>query len=722
MPKKDRRAKRERRKQDIMNKQLFQNIPKEESEISNNIPEENENLIENTEASLVEEIDTQENNIKDTYNTEESTINEIKEDNSSEKIEPKKQKIRKSKKERGMTPEQIELKRTLSAVQTEKQHLTQQNKDLAELISSKTSEFAEREALIKEKEDNLEKKEKERKDIHSSKMKELEKDYQDKMTSLKKDYSDKTETLETSYKKKSEKLEEDFYTKSKNLDRYFKYLEEMKLEEFDKREKEVKEVEEKTLSKLEAKVQKTIKDLENKTEETDLEIKNKKELLQNYISEEEEKLEKKRRETEEYRDFITKKVDEQIEDKRQAFIDEMIYLDSDYREEMDRRNWEVSLREKAFEQKAKEKEAQILKSVNEYSENVDRFNKEVEEFNNDKVKFLNQHHWLHILCRKIKSNLYATIIGMIAVITLLFLVAYSNEYRMFKSDFIASAVNKFVKSSVNSADYEFELDTSNSVLTKFTTLNGLSIDINTMKNKTFSEDYDKIIFNTGENNYVYERYYKNKYMVLKSALFEQYVEFDNIENNGLSFREDEFNTNLFDVLKKSLAKSNNKYTSVAKINVKGTMSFLDFLNNSFFSVGNYEYFYTIENEDVDLAKNMLSSVLNSENYKDFIKEEDLIAANLKETNDLKDLESIVQGLINNTVSSKNVIDLKISEDKKLSDITITMNIEYRDGTMASSVPMKLTLRCNLEEINEDTTLRNPKFEINPVKFENMIKK
>ena len=95
---------------------------------------------------------------------------------------------------------------------------------------------------------------------------------------------------------------------------------------------------------------------------------------------------------------------------------------------------------------------------------------------------------------------------------------------------------------------------------------------------------------------------------------------------------------------------------------------------------------------------------------------------MQSSSSLTSFETTVKGLIDNTVSSKNEINLKVSEDEKLSDIDITFNIEYKDATMASSVPMKVTIRINLSEIEEDSTLRNPKFEINPVKFENMITK
>ena len=243
-----------------------------------------------------------------------------------------------------------------------------------------------------------------------------------------------------------------------------------------------------------------------------------------------------------------------------------------------------------------------------------------------------------------------------------------------------------------------------------------------MKNRTFSEDYDKVLISSGENTFAYERYYKDKYMVLKSPLFNQYVEFDDIEKEGLSYTEDEFNNAFFDVFKKMLANSSNKYTNVAKINVNGTTTLFDFINSTFLARGNYEYFYTITNNDVDFFKNTLNNVLATENYKNFVTEETLVSAKLQESNSLTSFETTVKGLIDNTVSSKNEINLKVSEDEKLSDIDITFNIEYKDATMASSVPMKVTIRINLSEIEEDSTLRNPKFEINPVKFENMITK
>ncbi len=731
MPKKNRGAMRKKRRDlKAVQNQNGLSAVLDETSIIEEIPSKEENISED----VVKEV----NNIEDSI--EKPPINETSEEISYEdrplnfsdidkkdlqklqSIEIKRTKIKKSKKERGMSPEQIELKRTLAAVQTEKQQLTQKNKDLDELIDSKTKEFADRESIIKEKEDVLALKEKEREDSYNERMSTLERTFEDKNSELEKKFLNKNEILELKFKNKEEKLENDTLNKSISLSNYFKYLEKMKIEEFEERETKTKEYETEIKKELENKVNQTNKELEDKTTQTDLDIKNKKEELLNYINEEEDKLNKKKKETQEYEEYITKKVDEQIADKRQAFIDEMIYLDSEYRDEMDRREWEVSLREKEFERKSKEKEAQILKSVNEYSESVDKFNKEVEQFNIDKQKHLEEHHKLHIIKRKIKENLFATITLLVLLMSLVSIVAYSNEYKIFKGSFIASSVNKFINSKVNSADYEFELDTRNSVLTKFTTLDGLTVDVNTMKNRTFSEDYDKVLISSGENTFEYERYYKDKYMVLKSPLFNQYVEFDDIEKEGLSYTEDEFNNAFFDVFKKMLANSSNKYTNVAKINVNGTTTLFDFINSTFLARGNYEYFYTINNNDVDFFKNTLNNVLATENYKNFVTEETLISTKLQESNSLTSFETTVKGLIDNTVSSKNEINLKVSEDEKLSDIDITFNIEYKDTTMASSVPMKVTIRINLSEIEEDSTLRNPKFEINPVKFENMITK
>ena len=634
-----------------------------------------------------------------------------------DKAKPKK--IKKSKKERGLTPEQIELQRSIKEAKAEKQYYQKRTKEIEEAFSSKKYELNNREEKIKENEDLLEQKEKELEDNYNNKNTLLENEYLEKETNLKKYFEDiqkeqeqeiqRNKDLFESYKEKTSKDIED------KINKTTKSLE--KMEEDKKRELQ----EEKNLFEQE-KID-FLNDLDKKKETLEIEHKNREKEFEDYKEDEYKKLDNKRKEVEEYKEFITKKVDEQIEDKRQAFIDEMIYMDSDYREEMDRREWQVALREQEFEKKAKEKETQILQSVNEYSEKVDKFNKEVDKFNEDKIKFLKEHHYLHILSRKIKEHLYPVIIGLVLITSLIFLIAYSNEYKLFKGSFIASSINKFINTKVNSADYEFELDTKNSVLTKFTTLDGLTIDVNTMKNRAFSEDYDKVIINSGDENFVYERYYKDRYMVLKSALFGQYVEFDDIEKNGLSFTEDEFNNTFFDSFKKMLSKrGNNKYSNVAKINVTETSTFFDFLNSTFFARGNYEYFYTIENEDVDFFKDTLMSILETDNYKNFIDEESLISAKLKESNSLTSMEEIIRGLIENTVSSKNEINLKISENEELSDIDITFNIEYKDVTMASSVPMKVTIRCSLEDIKEDTTLKNPKFEINPVKFENMITK
>lgn len=520
-----------------------------------------------------------------------------------------------------------------------------------------------------------------------SRTKELDEEYEIFKENLEKEYKEKDASLLNKFNLKSTELEEEYNRKSREFSDYV--------------ENKKKELEEE-------------KNLLEKT------FKEKEKDFNNYVIQEEEKLKKEKEEVNIYKKDIIEKVDEQIADKRQAFIDEMIYLNSDIRNELDRKEWEINKKEAEFKNKAKQKELSLFKASKEYEEKVDNFNKEVEKFNNSKKTFLNQHHWLHILKRKIKEHLFGSLIVLAFIMIISFVFLYSNEYKFFKNNFIASSINRYLDNKITESEYSFSLNTKNSVLAKFTQLDGLNVDVNTSKNNSFSENYEKIILNSGENNFVFERFYKNNNFIMKTPNFNQYIIYDDINEAGYEYKEDEFNESVLNALKRSLSKNKNKnYTDVSKINVNGNDSFFDFINSSFLLSKDYEYFYTIESKDDVLFKEIFTNILGSKNYSNFILEESNIAKKLDKANEFKEIEDIIKGILENSKVNRNIINLKISKDLELSNIDITFNLEYKDSSMASSVPLIVTIRCSLENINEDISLEKSQFRMNSVKFENL---
>lgn len=299
---------------------------------------------------------------------------------------------------------------------------------------------------------------------------------------------------------------------------------------------------------------------------------------------------------------------------------------------------------------------------------------------------------------------------------------YANEYKIFKSSFIASSIDRYIDSKNTNSEFTFALNTKNSVLAKFTELDGLNIDINVLKGGTFSENYQEIILNSGSENFVFERYLKNEDLIMKTPNFGQYIIFDDINEMGYTYKEDELNENILGALKKSLSKTKNKnYTDVSKINPTGNDTFLQFINNSFFSNKNYEYFYTIENQDDQLFKDIMNKLIESKNYDNFMQEEKDVATKLEKTNSIEEIEQITRGIIANSKIKNNIINLKITENLELSNLDITFNIEYKDDTMASSVPMTIRVISSFETINEDISLEKAVFKMNSVKYENIEK-
>lgn len=613
----------------------------------------------------------------------------------------------------------LELEKAFTEAESLRQHYSLELKNLDILIAQKKEELNKKnlnlELKYEKKEDFLEK-EYNKKD---TKLEAIKKECEleiSKTTELRAKldgiYEDLHKKLEAEYSQKEQDLEEKFNKKENNL------LSKINIRstECDKKiETKKQEFDSYIITKKE--------ELKLEKEENERYIELKKKELDEYILSENEKLKKKQQEVDDYKETITKKVDEQIEDKRQAFIDEMIYINSDYKNNLDKQSWTLEKQKSEFKNKAKQKELEILKSTKEYEERVDSFNKEVEHFNNDKITFLNQHHWLHLTKRKIKEHLFGSLIGLLFIMIFSFAFLYTNEYKFFKNNFIGASINRYLKQESTQSAYSFSLDTKNSVLTKFTELNGLNVDVDTSKNKPFSENYEKIVLNSGENNFIFERFYKNNNLIAKTSSFGQYILYDDMESLGYTYNEDEFNKAILDSLKRSISKNKNRnYTDLSKINSTGNNNFIEFLNSSLLLSKDYEYFYTIENNDTILFKDIFTNILNNKNYTSFMLEESAISEKLLNENEFKTIEEIINGIIENSSVKNNIINLKISQNLELSNIDMTFNLEYKDSTMASSVPLTVKVRCSLETITKDVSLENPQFKMNSVKFENLVKK
>ena len=580
-----------------------------------------------------------------------------------------------------------EMKKQEAFVSRKKDELAKKEKEIKETLSKEEDSLKNKALEEQENIDNLKRDLEEQINLTISTRQNLDKEYEIFKENLKKEYDKKDKVLLDNYDLKAKNLNEEYDLKNKDFEKYI--------------ETKKNELEEEQL--------KLSKELEEKKSNFEL-----------YISQEKEKLEKEKEEADAYKKNVIEKVNEQIADKRQAFIDEMIYLNSDIRNELDKKEWEINKRESEFKNKAKQRELNLLKDTKEYEAKVDEFNKEVSKFNEDKKKILNQYHWLHILSRKIKEHMFASLILLAFITIFSFIFMYSNEYRLFKNNFIASSINRYINNKITESEYAFSLNTKNSVLAKFTQLDGLNVEVDTSKNNSFSENYEKVILNSGEDNFIFERFYKNNNFIMKTPNFGQYIIYDDMTEAGYEYKEDEFNKSVLNSLKKSLSKNRNKnYTDFSKINVNGNNSFIDFLNSSFLFYKNYEYFYTIENNDDVLFKEIFTNIINNKNYSNFMLEESDIAKKLDKTNELKEIEDIIQGILENSKVNKTIINLKISQNLELSNIDMTFNLDYKDTTMASSVPLTVTSRCSLDAIDEDITLEKSQFRMNSVKIENL---
>ena len=524
-------------------------------------------------------------------------------------------------------------------------------------------------------------------------------------------------------------LEQKYLDKNKELDNENN----LKKEEFEKYRKDVLDNIQNEYKDLEELERLLKAEYSEKEQELILNLAREKQILINKFKSDEENLEGYKELLEEDFNNRINDLDKYEEELKQKYLDKL----SESNEKLNnlKENFKIYMeqRELEFVNKMKEKEDEffdkeqnqlrkyklmeldLLKKENEIKDNAEILNKRIDDFTNSKKKFIKRHYISHIIYNKVKNNFKKFIIFYSIFILAFLYVFYSFEYTASKKTFVSNSITKYSKKANVESKYMITLDTSQAVLKNFTNLDDLTIRLNFSKNKNFLEHYKKFILSHNNEDFKWERFYKNETMIMKSAFDGQYILAENYNDFDFSFNPNEENDIILKSIRRYLSSLRNKnFVSVNRINILGKNNFFEYVKNSLIINSNYDYFYKINKSSQELFDNIFSGLLNSENYNSFVKEEQEIQKALNLTDYLSDTKNIFVNIINYSTVINTNVNIQIKEGNILETIDIVFTLEYQDETMVNPVPIKIRLNGNYSEINPDVSLESDKFTLNSV--------
>lgn len=548
-------------------------------------------------------------------------------------------------------------------------------------------------------------------DLNNRKLR-LEKEFQERNKNLEAEYDEKEKTLinntnkiieeynslkkslEEEYISKNIQLSQEFEKKTLELNESFALKEQELMEEFNAKEDFLKDYE---------------KDLEETNQKEYEKLMNKIKVAK----EEFEKLMRQQRELfQEEVDLKNLEMEEELERINLSLKEKEDIINADYNEKLDN---------------LKQSEIEFLQKENELNEKISDLNKKVTEFNESKNKFVKRHYLVKRFCEKIKKHKVKTIIfcSLLFVLSIYFGLVF--EYNLFRKDFVSESITNIADLESYNNSITIHLDTSNSSFAKFTELDGLRIKNNYKYTNEHYQNLNTYLLNIGNNNYKWERYYKNDTMIAKSAFYNQYIIVEDFNKYGYVFNECEETDIFIKSFREFLSKKHNSdFKEVNRLNIEGNNSFFEYLKQALFLSSNYEYYYSLKSKSSDecnqLFKNMFKIILNCENYDSFKTEEANFQNALGYTDVLASSKDIFMSILEYSTVQDVDINIKINKGNLANIVDIYFNLSYQDETMVNPVPMGIRFTCEFEELEEGTSLDDNNFTTNAIFYESLGKK
>ena len=372
----------------------------------------------------------------------------------------------------------------------------------------------------------------------------------------------------------------------------------------------------------------------------------------------------------------------------------------------------------------KQSELELISKETELNTKISRLNKNVEEFNNSKEKFVKRHYLTRRLIFKIKKHKTKFLIALGILICILAYFFLVFEYNLSKKNFISSSITNRLENTSYNDIITISLDTSDASLAKFKELNGTNLTLDYNHNNKYLEDYNIYKLNINEDSFKWERYYKDKTMIARSPFYGQYIIFENYKDLNYSFKENQEMTTFVSAFRKFLSKTNNlNYSETTRLNIEGNNGFIDYLRQILFLSSNYQYYYSLEkkSQSQKLFNNIFKIFTDSSNFDSFTKEEQDIQHSLSMSDSLAQSKEILTNIVTNSKVENAIINLKIEEKNQIKIVDVNFDLEYKDDTMASAVPMSIRFTYEFNNLGDETSLEEDSFTSNACFYDSLKK-
>ena len=613
-------------------------------------------------------------------------------------------------------------------------------KSLEEKVLELTNEIIE----IQEKEQEqinyyLNKYENDKKEL-DEKYIEVQKSYDEKVANLEKDYNDRVSELENSYNQKVQTLKESVDLETKNItelatNTYEEYVS-RKQELEDEFENKKNSLEQEYLDRnkiLDEEFTKKVNDMEKefsnrqKAFEEDCEARTA--FLEDYEKDVNETCDKKLNDVNAKIKNLKEEFEASMEEQKRLFEEQIRLKDEQRAKEFDELNKKLTDREKEinddYDKKLmnlKQEELSLVQKEAELNDNIFDFNKKVENFNNEKEKFIDRYYLVKNFKRSLKNNRKSYIIGLVIVFAILSFLFVNFEYTLSKNNFISSSITNRKKDKSYDNTFSIMLDTSESSLSDFTSLDGLNLKLDYKYNNSYYEAYNTYSLDIGKSSYTWERFYKDSSMIMKTPFYGQYVIVSDYKDKGFTHNQGQEVKNFIDAFKQYLAGVGGRnFKECSRLNNTGSAGLIDYLRQIFTIRSDYDYYYsfTDKKHGQKLFENAFKTLLESSNFDSFEKEEAKVQDLLKYSNSLANSQDIFENIVKYSKVTNTTTNVKIGVGNKISTIDVTFDLDYQDSSMINPVPMKIRFSCNFNDLENDESLEKDAMSLNATFIESL---
>lgn len=318
-----------------------------------------------------------------------------------------------------------------------------------------------------------------------------------------------------------------------------------------------------------------------------------------------------------------------------------------------------------------------------------------------------------------KHRIITSVISVLLIVAIIFSIV-SSVYKTNPKGFLSAVVNneKTLETVRTKTIIYIEAnETPDEIMQQ---LGNSSLTVITERNNKLDQYYSNYLFTYNGQDFVWERYHKNKTKIMKTPYEPQYIILDNFQDEGFAFEKFSENKIMNDALLQFI-----NYTKPKEIDIRekqrntGTKfgSLLGYFR-SFLPHSDYRYYYRINTAESGqkLLSDLLLKTLASINFNSFLKEEKEIQEKLKFEKNVLDIKPVIESIMKTSEVKNCEAYFVVGKDRILDNADITLTIEYKadEGQIFS---FDIHINYSIEQLTEDADLERSIFRINSTTYD-----